>query len=119
LSTYAIEFEYASSDPTAGSNGRLEALARMLVSTPQSVEIRGVATSLADAELAWQRAQAVAKVLVEQAELEPSRLRLTVSGTSGKVATTGPAGLLEKSMVEVVLLGEPAVDVAARPAPLR
>jgi hypothetical protein len=104
---------------SAAGTHRLAELARCLAGTPNRVEIQSRMESPGDLELAWQRAQAVAQVLMEQAELDHSQLQIGVLPAAGAIDTSGTGGPPEKPMVEVILQGEPPAHLAARPTAAR
>ncbi len=115
----SVFFAPATSELTADSTRQLTELARSLAGTPHRVEIRGFMESLDDLDLAWRRARGVAQIFAEDAEIEPSRLRITVLATASAIDMSGTGGPLEKPMVEVILQGEPPAQLAARPTATR
>ena len=112
----SIAFEPAAHELDAAASDRLEQIAPQLAGKPHLVEVRTRFAANGELNLAWQRAWAVARHLIDQGGLERARLRIAVAAQPDPSAISGPARAAEKPMVDVVLLGEPAARVAARPA---
>jgi outer membrane protein OmpA-like peptidoglycan-associated protein len=110
-----IAFAPLTSEISADALHQLQKIAESIAGMPHSVEVRGLAGASGDPDLAWQRASAAARHLIEQYGIEPERVRITVAARPATIVTSGPADASEKSMVEVVLLEEIADRVAAKP----
>jgi chemotaxis protein MotB len=110
-----LGFAPGSSELGQESANQLERIAESLSTKPQVVEIRGLAETAMDLELAWQRTQAAGRCLIERHGIEPERIRLTVATALPSTAISGPAHTAEKPMVEVFLVEEPLARVASKP----
>jgi len=112
-----IAFAPLSSELSSAALTELQEIAESIAGLPHVVEVRGLADASGDLDLAWQRARATARHLIDQHGIEPQRVRITVAPLSAAIVTSGPADASEKSMVEVVLLDEIADRTAAKPTP--
>ena len=110
-----LAFALSSSDLGQESANQLERIAGSMAGQPQVVEIRGLAETAADLELAWRRTHAAALYLTEQHGIESERIRLIVTTVPPSTAISGPADTSEKPMVEVFLVEEPPARVASKP----
>jgi len=117
-SAIAVRFDPVTSELAADAQQQLSELANVNAGKQYRIEVRGLAPSPAEFELAWQRAKLAASFLAEEARIEPTRLRIQVFVAARKIATAGPGEAAEKPMVEVFVQDEPQ-SLAARPAPFR
>jgi chemotaxis protein MotB len=110
-----IAFAPLTSELSAEAVDQLQEIAESIAGMPHSIEVRGLADPSGDLDLAWQRARATARHLIDEHGIEPERVRITVAAPRASIVTSGPADASEKSMVEVVLLDEIADRIAAKP----
>ena len=115
LAAGLIAFSPHSSELADQALVQLQEIAESIAGLPHRVEVRGLADPTGDLDLAWQRARATSRNLIDQHGIEPERLRITVAAQPVVIDTFGPADAPEKSMVEVVLLDEFADRTAAKP----
>ena len=115
-----VFFEEPSSELNAAAREDLVETAELLRGKPQKIEIRGhTSQQLADTgrgdawSLAFQRAEATMDFLVDQLQIEPKRIRLSVAGTHEPASASGdPVAQKANTRVEVFLLDE-IVDAPA------
>ena len=113
--TGTIAFAPLTSELSSEMQSKLQEIAESISGLPHSVEVRGLADPSGDLDLAWQRAHATARQLIDRHGIEPERVRITVAARPAATAISGPADASEKSMVIVVLLDEIADRTAAKP----
>jgi len=113
-----VYFAEPSAELTEAAREDLVETAELLRGKPQKIEIRGHTSPRSVDEdpanawtLAFQRAEATMNFLVEQLQIEPKRIRLSVAGANEPASVTAdPDAQQANTRVEVFLLDE-VVDI--------
>ncbi len=118
-----VFFQLGSDEITHAADAVLHSLAEQLRGKPQKIEVRGHVSAEYAARtegtdeammLAFRRAAAVRRVLVEREGLEAPRFRISSAGENEPMSRTGRSSAIARNpRVEVFLLDETVDDLRA------
>jgi chemotaxis protein MotB len=122
-----ISFAGESSGLSAEGQAELRRLAAVFAGKPQKIEVLGHAASLAAGaaandpwELAYRRAKATGQFLVEELDIDETRIRISTAGSFEPLQPgLDAASAGANARVEVFLLEELAGDLMPSPPPIR